>query len=177
MFFYFVSDFDTLISEDTACSYKGGHLGDLALAFLNERNLRVLMFESSTDRRFRELQSFLKGVRVRPIERLWQGGNPPPYKPIKKLIPQAGRHTFPKGEDKRETSVEVMIFIQSLMLSCCNARCLHSNISGRSTAIHYSNPLSLGCKLASRRFSLLKFVKLLGASRIVNGWCLTSRAR
>ncbi|KAJ3489077.1 hypothetical protein NLI96_g2378 [Meripilus lineatus] len=97
-----------LVNIDTVhiAVYKGGHLGDLALAFLNERNLRVLMFESSTDRRFRELQSFLKGVRVRPIERLWQGGNPPPYKPIKKLIPQAGRHTFPKGEDKRETSVE-----------------------------------------------------------------------
>ena len=107
-FFSFMSNLNALVSEDMACSYQGGHLNDLALAFLNERNVRALMFESSADRRFRELQSFLKGVRVRPIERLWRGrgGNPPPYKPITRLVPRAGHHLFPK--DDRETSVEVM---------------------------------------------------------------------
>ncbi|KAJ3492252.1 hypothetical protein NLI96_g159 [Meripilus lineatus] len=85
--------------------YKEGDLLNVAISFLGERfGVRDLAFKNSSDPKFRELQNFFKGVRIRYKKEVWQrirpGTSPPPYKRILRLVPQAGSETFMWGDRK-----------------------------------------------------------------------------
>ena len=96
-------------SSLSACRYKEGDLVTVALSFLGQEfGIRDLAFEKSSDPKFRELQNFLKGVRIRSKKEVWQSTrtSPPPYKRILRLVPQAGIQTFMWAN--RECSVKVI---------------------------------------------------------------------
>lgn len=108
---YVVFALEAPITECITCRYKEGDLLNVAISFLGERfGVRDLAFKNSSDPKFRELQNFFKGVRIRYKKEVWQrirpGTSPPPYKRILRLVPQAGSETFMWGD--RKCSVKVI---------------------------------------------------------------------
>lgn len=98
---------------EVVCRYQAGSLIDLVLEFLRNpehrdsrpmRGARDLV--RITQDQFRKLQSFLKGVRVRS-KLLKQRRHDTPFRPIGRLVLQAGLIEFSKGEAGIPTTVQV----------------------------------------------------------------------
>lgn len=79
---------------------------DLALSFFGTKVVRELQLEP-TSPKFRRLQLFLKGVRIK--SKFPQNGfNTAPFRPITKLVSRAGRFEFTAKEGE-PTTVEVFV--------------------------------------------------------------------